>query len=199
MQNNRNQVRVAITGGIGSGKSVFSSFLKKRGYSVINADNLAKELMTTNRFLRRAIMDNFGSESYIEESINIEYLANTVFSNPEKVRLLNSIVHPVVIREIVRLMDNDDNEFVFTEAALIFEAKMERFFDFIVLITSDLEIRVKRVMDRDNASRDSIIKRMENQFSETEKLKRSDFVFENNSTEEDLELKADLLLKLIKH
>lgn len=190
-------VKIAITGGIGSGKSLFANFIKEKGFPVIQADDLAKYLMQSDRVIKRKIIQSFGNDSYSGESINREYLAKTVFHDPEKTKILNKIVHPVVIRKIKELLHDAKTPLIFCEAALIFEAKMTPLFDYIVLISADEELRIKRVVERDLVSPEEVLQRMQNQMSEIEKNKRSHYIFLNNGTPEELNSKADLIISLL--
>jgi len=191
------KIKVAITGGIGSGKSSFARIIESKGYPVIKADELAKQLMSTHKTIRKKIILAFGEESYSGDSLNTEHLAKIVFPDPEKTKILNSIVHPVVISEIKKLLDQETSPLVFCEAALIFEARMTPLFDYIVLITADEQLRIRRVVERDKVSPEAVLSRMQNQMSEIEKNKRSHYIFENNGTLAELESKANLLITLL--
>lgn len=195
--NTPTQVRVAITGGIGSGKSAFAQIIEGKGFPVIKADELAKHLMSTHKSIKTRIIKSFGKESYSGDSLNTEHIAKIVFPDPEKTKILNSIVHPIVINEIKKMLDKEPSPLVFCEAALIFEARMTPLFDYIVLITAEEPLRIQRVVDRDKVTPESVLLRMQNQMSEIEKNKRSHYIFENNGTLKELESKANLLITLL--
>lgn len=190
---------VAVTGGIGSGKTEFCGFLEEKGFPVINADKKAKDILFRNESVKKRIISAFGQEAYNSTGVNTQYLAEKVFSNPEWVIKINSIVHPEVIKEI-----NDEvkefsktNKFVFVEAALIYEAEMEDTFDYVVLITAPVETRIKRVLQKGKMTEEAVRKRMENQIPEEVKKEWADFAFENSSGLEDLKKKADFLITLL--
>lgn len=193
------KLRVAVTGGIGSGKSVFCKFLTDKIYTVISADNLAKEILIKDPLVKKQISDAFGTEAYKDGELNKKFLANVVFSDYDNLMLMNSIVHPVVIKETEKLMNEDlkKNNLVFVEAALIYEAEMEDLFDYIVLIKADDQVKVNRIILRDNCTEDDVLKRQESQIPDDEKKDVSDFVFENNGSVDELKAKADFLLNLL--
>ena len=191
--------RIAVTGNIGSGKSAFCKILTDAGYLVINADELSKKLLVTNENLKNKIIQTFGYEAYVNGQINKKYIADKVFSSPTNVKKINSLIHPVVISEIDKIFIEKEGreKIIFVEAALIYEAKMESLFDYIVLISSEEDIRKKRKINNGSMREEEFYKRNSNQFSNDEKKKKADFIFENNSSLDDLKIKADLLLNLI--
>lgn len=192
-------LKVAVTGSIGSGKSLFCKFLAGKGYRVINADDLAKELLANNEKIKSKIIKEFGKESYTNNGINRKFLAEKVFSFQVNVRKINSIIHPWVISEIKKIFDSlkGKEKIIFVEAALIYEAEMEGIFDYVVLITADENIRRERKANYDNMSEKEFGKRNSNQIPDSEKKKISEFIFENNSSQDELKKKAELLLTLL--
>lgn len=193
------QIRVAITGGIGTGKSTVVNFIKEKGYTVIEADPLAKKLMETDKQIINKIKKQFGNEVYINNKLNTKYLAEKVFSNNESVKIINSIVHPVVIKTINEMFENNfkDENIIFVEAALIYEAKMEKYFDYVIVVYSDLENRISRIKQRDNSKEEEISRRMENQLDDEEKKKKADFVIYNNGSLDELKIKVNFLINLL--
>lgn len=193
-------MKVAVTGGIGSGKSVFCRLIKEAGYPVIEADHTAKDLLYNDPDVRSKIVKAFGPQAYTETGINTKYLAETVFSKPEQVKRINSIVHPAVIRTINQQMNEllKKHNLVFVEAALIYEADMDEMFDYVVVITADEEIKIKRAMERDKVSREEVLRRMESQIPDSQKKGWSDFCFVNNGPVDDLKGKVSFLLHLLK-
>ena len=191
--------KVAITGNIGSGKSEFCKILSEKGYYVINADELSKELLITNKEIKSKIIKAFGSESYINNEINKKFIAEKAFSSPANVQKINSIIHPVVVSEVKKIFNEKagKEKIIFVEAALIYEADMENIFDYVVLITANEEIRKERKIGNNNMSADEFEKRNMNQIPDSEKKKRSDFVFGNNTSLIALKSKAELLIILL--
>lgn len=192
------KLAIGITGGIGSGKSTVSEFYETKGFHVIKADQIAKNIMQNDSEVIARIKSEFGNESYLENKLNSKFIANIVFQNEQKLRKLNSIVHPATIKEIseeIKKYHISEN-IIFVEAALIFEAKMEELFDYILLVTADDEIRIERVSSRDKVSKDEIAKRIENQIPEKIKKSQSDFIIENNKSLDELKSKSEFFLKL---
>jgi dephospho-CoA kinase len=193
------KLRVAITGGIGSGKSTFCGFLAEKKYVVIHADDLAKDILQNDISVKKRIISAFGPESYTEDGPDRKFLANVVFSDYDNLLIINSIVHPVVISCSEKLINEalKNNALVFVEAALIYEAGMEDLFDYVVLIKADDKIKIERVMKRDNATEEAVLKRKETQIPDEEKTDVADFVFDNNGSTDDLKNKADFLINIL--
>lgn len=188
-------MKIAITGNIGSGKSVFSSFAEERGFGVLRADDISKQILSNDNEVRKEIIKSFGEKSFNNNSPDLKYLAQTVFSDPAKLNKIESILHPRVIKSInnnIKLIE-DEKKIVFVEAALIYEANMEKIFDFVVLITSKRELRLKRKLNS-GISEEDFLKREANQIAEEEKRKLADFTFVNDATINELKSKFELLL-----
>ncbi len=196
----RRKIKVAVTGGIGSGKTLFCEFLSGIGIPVINVDEVSKELLDTNPEIRSAIIKEFGSQSFNGNTANRQYLAEAVFSNPRNVIKINSIIHPHVIKKVNILADEKLKSFdiVVAEAALIYEAGMEKYFDYVVLVSSELNLRMKRKVEGNRLTEEQFYSRNENQIPDEEKKKRADFIFENNGSAEELQAKAFLLANILK-
>jgi dephospho-CoA kinase len=193
------KIKVAVTGSIGSGKSAFCSYLREQNFRVIEADEVSKDILSSDRSVHDKIRKAFGNESFVNGKPNKKYLAKKVFSNSQNVIIINSILHPKVIRNIEQIIKQEfiKRNLVFVEAALIYEAEMDRMFDFVVLITADKQIRFERKKKTDNYSLDEFERRDNNQVPDEEKKKSADFIFENNSGLEELYSKADLLIKIL--
>lgn len=192
------KIKIAITGNIGSGKSLFSSFIAAKGFTVLNADEISKEILSSNEKIKQRIIKAFGPESFVNNKINKKFLADVVFSNPANTIKINSILHPEVKKQLELKMKEELNkkEIVFVEAALIYEADMEEMFDFVVLVSSDDKLRLERKLSQGFSEKD-FLQRDGNQIPQIEKKKRADFIFENNGSENDLAAKANLLLVLV--
>ena len=190
------QIKAAITGGIGSGKSTFSSYLKSKGLPVILSDDISNKLLESDKNIRNKVIGIFGKDSYSAQKPNRKFIAKQVFSYPEKLQLLNSVLHPVVMRQIDSLINKEfkEDKLVFIESALVYEAGIEKSFDYVVLITAEYNTRLKRSRESGEFSEEDFKKRNENQIPDEEKKKRADFVFVNNGSKKDLFNKAELLL-----
>jgi len=194
------KIKLAVTGGIGSGKTAFCAFLKELGIQVINVDDVSKELLEKDKDVVKKITNTFGSESYKDGRPDKKFLAEKVFSISENVLKINSILHPKVIKKVDILANEilKKNNVVAAEAALIYEANMESLFDYVVLITANQDLRMQRKTELENFSEEQFIKRNENQIPEEEKAECADFVFENNGSLEDLKKKALLFSIIVK-
>lgn len=176
-------LRVGLTGGLGSGKSTVARIFETLGIPVYYADDAAKRVMNEDAALRATIIQHFGNESYKDGLLNRSHLSATVFADPQKLSLLNSIVHPVTIADAEAWMKKQHTPYSIKEAALIFETDSYKHLDYIIGVSAPSEMRIKRGMLRDNLPREAIEKRMKNQMNEAEKMKRCDVVINNDETE----------------
>jgi dephospho-CoA kinase len=178
-------LQIGITGGIGSGKSIICRVFTCLGISVYDADSRAKAVMTTDGILISQIKKEFGGLSYDEQGgLNRQYLAQTVFHDPDKVRILNQLVHPRVKEDYVRwLEDHKQEPYVLKEAALLYEAESDQSLDKIIVVYAPVHVRLKRVLQRDAHRNEEQVKAiMGQQMSDEEKVKRADFVILNNDS-----------------
>lgn len=182
--------KVGITGGIGSGKSTVCRILQQRGVAVYDADSRAKELMANSESLRHDLIEAFGECTYTSEGLNRRYLADVVFSDSQQLRLLNSIVHPVVMDDFERWAAEQEGQFVVLESAILFEAGLESRVDATVAVMAPEELRVERVMGRDGATKEQVMARIDNQMSDDERSDRAKYSVVNidiEDLEEDVE------------
>lgn len=182
--------KVGITGGIGSGKSTVCRMLAERGVAIYNADSRAKELMSTSESLRKALIENFGAETFTAEGLNRQYLAERVFNDAEQLRLLNSLVHPAVIADFEAWAEEQEGHYVVFESAILFEAGLENRVDAVVAVMAPESLRVERVMARDGHSKEQVMARIKNQMSDDERSDRSQYSIVNidvEDLEEDVE------------
>ncbi len=176
-------LKIGLTGGIGSGKSTVAHIFELLGIPVYYADDAAKKLMNEDENLKQQIVHYFGADCYADGKLNRVFLAEIVFSNPAKMKLINSIIHPATIADAEKWMEMQHAPYAIKEAALIFEANAEKNLDLVVGVFSTYELRLERVMYRDGINKQAIEKRMQNQMDEKEKMERCDFVINNNDTE----------------
>lgn len=175
-------LKVGITGGIGSGKTTVCKIFETLGIPVYYADDRAKWLMTHDPELVEAISNTFGQDAYSPEGqLNRAYLAKVVFGDNEKLAQLNALVHPAVFRDGSQWHHSQtDAPYTLREAALLFESGSYRAIDKMIVVTAPLELRVKRVIERDQVTADAVMARIEKQWPEEEKVKRADFVVLND-------------------
>ena len=193
------KLRIGITGNIGSGKSAFAKFIEELGYPVLYADEISKKLLTEDKSIKSAVIEHIGAQSYRGDKINNEFIANIIFSNQTKLKKINSILHPKVRLKVEELSKSlfKTHKIVFVEAALIYESKIEKMFEYVVLITASKDNRMKRSMKSKNISESDFTKREQNQIEQELKQKRADFIFSNNETKNELKKKAELLIKIL--
>lgn len=173
-------IRVGLTGGIGSGKSTVAAFFEELGVPVYHADPRAKTLMETQAGLGRAIRRLLGEGAYDEKgALNRAYIASKVFRDPQLLAALNALVHPEVRKDFESWASRQDAPYVVQEAAVLFESGGYRNFDRMILVTAPREERIRRVMQRDAASRAEVLNRMKNQWPDQQKISLSDYVIVN--------------------
>lgn len=176
--------KVGITGGIGSGKSTVCRMLAERGVAHYEADRKAKELMASSEAVRKALIENFGAETFTARGLNRAYLAERVFNDAEQLRLLNSIVHPAVIADFEAWAEAQEGQYVIFESAILFEAGLEERVDAVVAVMAPEAVRVERVMKRDGASKEQVVARIKNQMSDDERSDRAKYSVVNIDVEE---------------
>ncbi len=176
-------LKIGLTGGIGSGKSTVAKVFEILGIPVYYADDAAKRLMNNNDDLKKEIIKHFGEKAYQQNQLDRKYLAGIVFNDKEKLQLLNSLTHPITIKDSEDWMLAQTSPYIVREAALLFESGAANTVDYVVGVYAPQHIRVKRVMERDNLSIEDVMKRVSRQLDEEEKMKRCDFVISNNETE----------------
>lgn len=176
-------MNIGITGGIGSGKTLVCRIFSVLGIAVYDADREAKALMNTHPGLIDSLKEAFGDQVYGSEGeLDRAYLAAEVFGNQEKLDLLNGIVHPVVIEAGVAWMNAQQGPYSVKEAALLFESGSYEANDYNILVFAPVEERIRRVMARDQVSREQVLARMDKQMPEEEKMKLADFVIYNDGS-----------------
>jgi dephospho-CoA kinase len=173
-------LKVGLTGGIGSGKTTVSGIFNILGIPVFDADHEAKFIMETDLQLASRIQEAFGEASYKNGKLNRPYLAKIVFNNPTKLSVLNSLVHPATIDAANRWMARQTTPYVIKEAALMFESGSASNVHYVIGVYAPHELRVKRVMERDNVDREQVLTRMDRQINEVIKMKLCDFVIVND-------------------
>jgi len=176
-------LKIGLTGGIGAGKSTVASIFKVLGVPVFDADATAKNILNTDLVLREQLIAAFGSETYKNGLLDRKYLATLVFNNSEQLAKLNALVHPATIAAMEKwAFGFTDRPYIIKEAALLFEAGTHEGLDYIIGVTAPVELRIARVMQRDHVLREEVLGRMQHQLDDTEKMKRCNFVIDNNET-----------------
>ena len=184
-------LRVALTGGIGTGKSTASKILNELGACIFDADKEAKNILKNNETVQSELIAEFGTDIMSgDEKIDNNKLARIAFQDQDHQLRLNSIIHPYVFQEIDEIFDDvlekGTNDIFVVDAALIYESGADTHMDYVIVITALLKVRMERALQRETLARDEILKRMDLQWSEEEKIALSDFVIHNDNTEEEL-------------
>ncbi len=172
---------IGLTGGIGSGKSTVLKLFKNLGIRTYSADISAKQLVNSDEKLIDLIKTSFGNNIYKDNILDSKKLSKIVFGNTEKLKLLNSIIHPVVALDFKNFLELNNDDYIVKEAAIIFETKSESNYDKIILIRSPLEVRIERVMNRDSLSRLEVMKRINNQLDENSIIDKCDYIINNQN------------------
>ncbi len=173
-------LRIGLTGGIGSGKSMVAHIFKVLGIPVFDADSAAKQVMETDDHLRKSLIQTFGAETYTNGHLNRKYLANIVFNDQFQLDRLNALVHPATIAAAEKWALEQDAPYTVKEAALFFEAGSSMGIDYMVGVYAPQHLRIKRVMDRDGITREEVKARMQKQIQEEIKMRLCDFVILND-------------------
>ncbi len=177
-------LKVGITGGIGSGKSTVAKVFALLGVPVYNADNASRQLMNEDPAIVAAITEHFGPESYTEKKLNRAHLASIVFQDAEKLAILNKLTHPATIRHAGEWMERHAATgtvpYILKEAALIFESGSAAGLDYVIGVSAPLALRIRRIMQRDNVSREDVQQRIDKQLDESIKMKLCDAVIVND-------------------
>jgi len=187
---------IGLTGGIGTGKTMVAEYFKSLGIPVYIADKEARQLMTSDNIIN-ALSNEFGKEILENGILNREKLAKLVFNDSKKLQKLNSIVHPEVKKHFENWVEKHKNSpFVVKEAAILFESGSYKYCDTIITVTAPLETRLQRVMKRDKTDRESVLKRIENQWTDEQRITKSNYVIHNLSVESTKKQVDEILKKL---
>ena len=191
-------ISIAITGGIGSGKTYVSNMFQERGVPIYNADTEAKRLMVQDDVIRKELIALVGEEVYQGTELNKPLLASYLFSSAEHVQQINSIVHPRVKADFVEwLKARREYAVAGIESAILFEAGFRDSVDSVIMVSAPEELRLARAMKRDGATEQQIRNRMSAQMNEDEKIKMADFVIYNDETKP-LDEQISFILQILK-
>ena len=188
--------RIGITGGIGAGKSLVAEIIKAMGYPVYNSDERAKELTESNPKIKEGLIHLFGEEIYQNDKLNKFALAQAIFSDESLREKVNALIHPIVREDFNLWALAQNNSLVFNESAILFETGSFKKFDAIILVYAPTELRIKRIMKRDNCSENEVLKRMNSQFSDEEKYQLTEFRVLNDEQTPLLEQVEQIILNV---
>jgi dephospho-CoA kinase len=196
-------VRLGVTGGIGSGKSLVCALFAQLGVPVLSADIIAKEIMGSDDEVKQQVLRLLGEAAYRQDgSLDRPFVASMVFSNKSLQKKLNAIVHPRVEKELDRRLaelEKSGVKVAIVEAALIYEAGYDRRLDAVIVVDADERERLRRIVDRDKSSPSDVLKRTRSQWDVARKLRKADYVIRNDGSKEDLERNVRFLHNLFTH
>ncbi|MDX6189614.1 dephospho-CoA kinase [Flavobacterium sp. Fl-318] len=185
---------IGLTGGIGSGKTTIANYFKELGVPVYIADDGARKIMQSEVILEQ-IKTIFGNAIFENNVLSRPKLAEIVFKDKEKLDQLNAIVHPAVKADFEAwLLQHEKYEYIIYEAAILFESGRYKECDFIITVTAPEEIRIKRVLERDNTTREHVLSRMKMQWNDEKRISGSNFVINN----ENLKKAREEVVKILK-
>ncbi|MDO9635004.1 MAG: dephospho-CoA kinase [Paludibacter sp.] len=168
---------IGITGGIGSGKSTLSEYLRSHGFAVYDTDREAKRLQNEDSKLIENTKYIFGDNIYDNGKLDRQAVASVVFKNPDLLEKLTSIVHPIVKSDFLAWASKfNSNILIFVESAVLFESGFNELADKIILVTASEDIRIQRIMKRDGVTREQVLSRIKNQIPDAVKALKSDLV-----------------------
>ncbi|NQY05928.1 MAG: dephospho-CoA kinase [Flavobacteriaceae bacterium] len=188
---------VGLTGGIGRGKTTVAKYFEKLGVPVYISDIEAKRLMRAHTEVKTKIIALLGEDSYVDGDLNRTYIASKIFNDKSLLEQINGIVHPAVTKDFEYWITTQNASFVIKETAILFEIDGHKSCDFVITVVAPLEDRIKRIMQRDQLSREQVLKKIDNQFSDEIRLKLSDFAIFNDDLSK-IPTQIDNILKEIK-
>lgn len=174
---------IGLTGGIGSGKTTVANHFMAAGIPVYIADDEARKIMQYDEIIAE-IKKTFGDIIFDNGILNRGKLSEIVFKDPEKLKLLNAIIHPAVKKHFGNWISSHKNApYLIYEAAILFESGSYKDCDIIVTVIAPFELRIQRVIQRDKTTRENVLKRINMQWKDDQRIEKSDFVIENSATE----------------
>jgi len=201
MRSNKFPLLIGITGNIGSGKSTFCNCLQEKGLTVINADQIANQCLTSPEVIC-ALVQRYSKSILITgdrgeaDQISRSALAEKVFGNSQETRFLNSLIHPLVLKEFQRLAEESSEPYLAYEVPLLFEADLQACFDYLILVYAPWETRLERLKIRGESETDALL-RQHHQLPDEEKLARVDLVVSNDFDSQALCGEAERFIKLL--
>lgn len=194
--------KVAITGGISCGKSTVCRILRQHGACVVSADRIVHQLLSSNLSVKTKVIRLLGPEIKTGSRIDRKKVARLVFAHPKKLKALEKILHPFVKKKIKEIYNQVKNVpsyiFFVAEIPLLYEIKMENFFDFVIAVIADTRVTTARFIKKHKSTKKEFLKRMKQQASLTQKMKKADYVLMNNGSCLALKKHVDRILAQLK-
>ncbi len=188
--------RIGLTGGIGSGKSTVARILIAMGYPVYFSDDRSKSLTDTHPEIRQGLTELIGNHIYKGNQLDRSALALAIFSDEALRVKVNQLIHPIVRLDFDGWVDEQNHEIVFNEAAILFETGAAERFDAMVLVTAPEELRISRVMQRDQCTREEVVNRINQQWMDEQKIKLADAVIVNDDVQPLIKQVENMLIQL---
>lgn len=190
-------IKLGVTGGIGSGKSVVCDVLRLHDIPVYDADLEAKNLNDTSPVIRKKLTESFGQDLYRNNKLDREKLAHLIFNNEENLRTANSIIHPELAKHFMEWAEQrKQHPVVALDAAVLFEAGFQSVLDKTIIVLAPLEVRIERAVKRGNLTKEQITARANSQMSDKEKAELADFIIQNDGQHSLLE-QVDKILQVV--
>jgi dephospho-CoA kinase len=191
----KNTKVIGVTGGIGSGQSSVCQYFSRWGCKIIDVDKKAKQIIGRDQALKKELRKTFGNEIFFPNGeLNRRLLASIAFQDEERTQMLNRLVHPRMVAEVIEEMENarfsQKYPLIVIDAALIYEISIEQMFDAIIVVYTSLKNRIERIIQRDGLTREEIMARVRRQIALEEKRKWAEYVINNDGTLENLEKQA---------
>ncbi|EKT4500777.1 dephospho-CoA kinase [Flavobacterium psychrophilum] len=188
---------IGLTGGIGSGKTTIVRLFEAEGIPVYIADDEAKKIMILPETIH-LVRECFGQEVIVNHQIDRKELSEIVFNHPEKLKELNKIIHPLVKKHFDNWVKKQKSPFVIKETAILFESGSYKYCDQIITVIASEETRVNRVMLRDKCTKEAVLERIKNQYTDSQKTSKSNYIIENENLNE-AKLQFQEILKKLKN
>ncbi|CAH8294784.1 dephospho-CoA kinase [Mariniflexile fucanivorans] len=189
---------IGLTGGIGSGKTTVAKQFEALGVPVYIADEEAKKLMNTSKVIKRKLIQLFGNEAYVNNQLNKPFIANIIFNDKTYLQKMNAIVHPRVATHFKKWQSKQNAPYVIKEVAILFENGGHKQCDYVITVIAPKDVRIERLLKRDNTTKERVEAIMKNQWSDDEKIKLSDYVITNITLEDTKNQVSKIHVKIIK-
>jgi len=177
---------VGLTGGIGSGKTTVAKMFGELGVPIYIADVEAKGVIRRSKIIKQQLITLFGKKAYSQEELNRPYIAAKIFKNESLLSQMNAIVHPKVRAHFKRWVKRQESQYIIYEAAILFEHDGHKQCDYVITVTAPKKERFKRILERDDVTKEHIKSVMSNQWPDEKKIELSDFIIENKSLKKTL-------------
>ncbi len=196
MQKKNRPLIIAITGGIASGKSTFSKLIEEKGYRVYYTDKIGHDVLELDS-IKKQIRENIGAEAFTNNKIDRKKLGEIVFSDKQKLAILNQISHTKIREQINSIIAESNEKIIFFEIPLLIESNLQESFHYNILITTDENIRTNRLINRDKITKEKALRIIKNQMSDEIKKEYVDLIIDNSFSKKFLEAQTNIFRQMI--